>query len=466
MYELEFHGAARTVTGSCHILRINGKTILLDCGLFQGRRSEAWERNTSFPFIPEQIDAVVLSHAHIDHSGNIPNLVKQGFHGPVICTHATRDLANIMLMDSAFIQQKDVEFVNKIRSRKGETPVEPLYDPEDVIKALSLFQTIGYHRPARVVDGVEATFYDAGHILGSALVALELTDGVSKQRLCFTGDLGRSNRPILRNPEFTGDVDVLITESTYGGRLHGDEDTALDAIEDVVKRTVARNGKIIVPAFSVGRTQELVYDMRRLVEAGRMPDVPIYVDSPLSVSATQIFRMHPECFDADMRELILSRKDPFGFERLRYIMSVSESKALNNVRGPIIIISASGMAEGGRVLHHLRNNIENERNTIMITGYCAEHTLGRKLVEKEPVVSIFGEKHELKAEVAVLNMLSAHADRNELLVYHGQYDRERLAQVFIVHGDYDQQEKLGEAMTNELGISRIAIPEAGEKFEL
>ena len=466
MTELTFHGAARNVTGSSHLLTVNGSTILLDCGLFQGRRAESFEKNRSFPFDPASIDAMILSHAHVDHSGKIPMLYRHGFRGPIICTAATRDLANIMLLDSAFLQQKDAEFVNKLHKKKGLPPVEPIYGMDDVVDALGSFQTVGYHRKTAVTPDVDVTFHDAGHILGSAVCLLEIRDGDRTLKLCYTGDLGRPDRPILRDPEHAGDVDYLISESTYGGRVHLQSEEILDRLEDTIKRTVSRSGKIIVPAFSVGRTQELVYHLHELREADRMPDIPVFVDSPLSVNATQIFRIHPECMDREARQAILTHQNPFSFERLRYIMHVNESKELNGRTDPMIIISSSGMCEGGRILHHLKNNIEDERNTILITGYNAEHTLGRRIVERNPVVRIFGEEYDLNAEVVVLNSLSAHADRNELLRYHGQFDRERLSGSFLVHGDYDQAQKLRHAMEEELGLRDIIIPSPGDSVTL
>lgn len=466
MIRLSFHGAARNVTGSSHLLEVNGTRILMDCGLFQGRRAEAWEQNSSFPFDPKSIDVLVLSHAHIDHSGKIPMLYKHGFRGPIICTAATRDLANIMLLDSAFLQEKDAEFVNKLHKRDGKPPVEPLYDAEDVIDVLGQFQTVGYRRKTRVTEDVDVTFYDAGHILGSAVSLYDIRENGRELQLCFTGDLGRPNRPILLDPEHVGDVDVLISESTYGGRVHKADEEILDTLEDVIKRTMARHGKIIVPAFSVGRTQELVYNLHQLQELGRLPDIPIFVDSPLSVNATQIFRIHPECMDAEARKSILTHENPFSFENLRYIMNVSESKALNGQSGPMIIISSSGMCEGGRILHHLRNNIEDPRNTIMITGYNAEHTLGRRIVERDPKVKIFGEEFRLKAEVVVLNSLSAHADRDELLDYHRRFNPARLKHSFLVHGDYDQSQKLQASMQDDLGLKNVLIPSPGDSFEL
>lgn len=464
MIRLTFHGAARNVTGSSHLLEVNGKRILLDCGLFQGRRAEAWEKNSSFPFDPEMIDVLVLSHAHIDHSGKIPMLYKHGFRGPIICTAATRDLANIMLLDSAFLQVKDAEFVNKLHARKGLPPVESLYDADDVIDVLGQFQTVGYRRKTRVTEDVDVTFYDAGHILGSAIGLYDIRDGERELQLCYTGDLGRPDRPILKDPEHVGDVDILITESTYGGRIHAGNEVILDTLEDVIKRTVARNGKIIVPAFSVGRTQELVYHLHELREQNRLPEISIFVDSPLSVNATQIFRIHPECMDAEARQAVLTHQNPFSFENLHYIMHVGESKDLNGRTDPMMIISSSGMCEGGRILHHLRNNIEDPRNTIMITGYNAEHTLGRRIVEREKTVRIFGEDFALNAEVVVLNSLSAHADRNEILDYHRRFNPARLQHSFIVHGDLDQEQKLQSALQDELGLQNVEIPSPGDSY--
>lgn len=466
MATLTFYGAAHTVTGSCHLLEADGKRIMLDCGLFQGRREESAIKNQSFPFDPKDIDVLILSHAHIDHSGKLPMLVKHGFSGTVYSTHATRDLANIMLLDSAHIQMKDAQFMTKKHAKRGLPPVEALYTSEDAMAALELFQTIGYRKTIPVTAAVDLTFYDAGHILGSAIVVLDIRSGGSSTRLCFTGDLGRPNRPILRDPELIGDVDALITESTYGGRFHIDDLTALDRLEDILKRTTARGGRVIVPAFSVGRTQELVYDLHQLQKHGRLPDIPIYVDSPLSANATEIFRIHPECMDPDVREDLLTRKDPFGFQKLHYITAVEDSKALNASRQPMVIISSSGMCEAGRILHHLANNIENPRNTILITGYNAEHTLGRRLVEKQPVVNILGDEYQVNAEVQVMNSLSAHADRTELLSWIGQFDRARLQNIYLVHGDEDQLKKMDQGVREELGFSGTHTPTIGDRFTL
>lgn len=469
---VQFIGAARTVTGSMHLVHINGKKILLDCGLFQGKRADTFERNKNFPFTPSDIDALILSHAHIDHAGNLPNLVKSGYSGPIYCTPATRDLCDIMLKDSAYIQERDVEFVSKKHKKKHLPPPEPLYTIEDVELALNLFQPISYHTEFDVARGVQVEFVDAGHILGSSSIILTILEGGDGKnsfrheiKFGFTGDLGRPNLPVLRDPEFIGNVDALISESTYGGRFHGPVDKMPMEFEAVVNRTVERGGKIIIPAFSVGRTQDLVHTMHLLKEHGRLKNIPVYVDSPLSTSATAVFRKHPECFDEETLELLKREDDPFGFDRLTYIRDVEESKKLNERTEPCIIIASSGMCEAGRIRHHIANNIGNPRNTILIVGYQAEHTLGRRLVEQEKEVTIFGEAHERKCEVVVLNSFSAHADRNELLTYFNHFDRKRLKNIFLVHGDPDQAEKFSGGL-KEQGFKNVEIPVRLQKFEV
>lgn len=464
---LQFLGAARTVTGSMHLVQVNGKTILLDCGLFQGRRAETYERNRTFPFDPATIDAVVLSHAHIDHAGNLPNLVKRGFKGPIFCTPATADLCRLMLMDSAHIQEKDAEFVSKKHAKKKLPPVEPLYELDDVQPTLDRLTEFNYHAPFQVVPGMTAEYFDAGHILGSASIRLTIQEGNKKEfHLGFSGDVGRPKMPILRAPEFMGNVEALICESTYGGRLHeGPNKMPEQVFLDVIKRTVDRGGKIIVPSFSVGRTQDIVYKMNNLKNDGLLPDIPVFVDSPLSKNATEVFRKHPECFDAEVLEILKKDDDVFGFDRLTYIRDVEESKALNDRKGACMIIAASGMCEAGRIVHHLYNNIEDPKNTVMIVGYQAEHTLGRKIVEREPEVTIFGEPKKLNAEVVVMNSFSAHADKNELLWFVDKFDRGMLKNIFLVHGDFDQQEKFSAALT-EHQFKRVDIPQRLEKFEV
>jgi len=463
---IQFLGAARTVTGSMHLLQVNEKQILLDCGLFQGRRAETYERNRHFPFEPSTIDAVVLSHAHIDHAGNLPNLVKQGFSGPIFCTPATADLCRIMLADSAFIQEKDAEFVNKKHAKKKLPPIEPLYTTDDVQPTLDLLKEIQYRTSFDVVDGVSGKYFDAGHILGSASVHLTIKEAKGREKhFGFSGDVGRPNTPILRDPEFMGNVDALICESTYGGRVHASMNETPTKFLEIVKRTVERGGKIIIPSFSVGRTQDIVYEMNNLKNDGLLPDIPVFVDSPLSINATEVFKKHPECFDKETLKILEKDDDIFGFDRLHYIREAEESKKLNERKEPCMIIAASGMCEAGRIVHHLNNNIENPKNTVMIVGYQAEHTLGRKIVEKNPEVSIFGEVKQLKCEVAVMNSFSAHADKNELLNYVGNFERNVLNNIFLVHGDFDQAQKFATVLT-EKKFKRVDIPERSEKFEM
>ena len=469
---IEFIGATRTVTGSMHLILVNGKKILLDCGLFQGKRADTFERNKNFPFDPSTIDALVLSHAHIDHAGNLPNLVKNGYSGPIYCTPATHDLSDIMLKDSAYIQERDVEFVGKKHTKKHLPPPEPLYTIDDVEPALSLFQSVPYHSKFEAASGVQVEFVDAGHILGSASVILTIVeggDGKSSYRreikLGFTGDLGRPNLPILRDPEFMGDVDAVISESTYGGRFHASVDEMPQKFDEAVMKTARRGGKVIIPAFSVGRTQDLVYTIHLLREKGKLQNIPVYVDSPLSTSATEVFRKHPECFDAETLDLMKREEDPFGFNRLTYIRNVDESKKLNDKTEPCIIIASSGMCEAGRIRHHIANNIGDPKNTILIVGYQAEHTLGRRLVEQEKEVTIFGEVHERKCDVVVMNSFSAHADRKELLAYFNHFNKGRLKNVFLVHGDPDQAEKFSGGLKDQ-GFKNVAIPVRLQKFEL
>jgi len=460
---IEFQGAARTVTGSMHVLHVGEYRVLLDCGLFQGRRAEANERNRTFPFDPRSIHAVVLSHAHIDHSGNIPGLVKQGFSGPIYSTLATKDLCSIMLADSGHIQEKDAEFLNKKR-KNSEPPVEPLYTIEDARKALSLFTAFPYEKEFDVLPNLTAKYFDAGHILGSASIRLTSKDNGATKTFGFTGDIGRWNMPIIRDPVFMGNVEALISESTYGGTLHDPPDDMSKQLAVDLERVIARGGKVIVPAFSVGRTQDLLYAIFQLFDAGRLPKIPIYVDSPLAINATEIFRNHPECFDEEMFRYVRNNRDPFGLSQVHYVRSTDDSKKLNDRKEPCMIIAASGMCEAGRILHHLANNVGDAHNAILIVGYQADHTLGRRLVDQEQEVRILGNIYERKAEVIVHNSFSAHADGNELLKYIGQFDRKQLREIFLVHGEYERQLALQKGL-RERGSDHVEIPSRGQTFD-
>lgn len=463
--KIQFLGAAKEVTGSMHLLTINDRKVLLECGLYQGKRKEAFERNRNLPFDPKEIAVMVLSHAHIDHSGNIPQLVKQGFTGNIFCTHATQDLSNVMLRDSAYIQEKDAEYINKRHEKKGIPLVEPLYTAEDVEKCMSHFIGIGYDRSFQICPEVQVTFLDAGHILGSAVVVLDIQENNQSKRITFTGDMGRSGLPVIRDPVQVSDTDIYITESTYGNRKHEQIADMKTGLQKVIQRTTERGGKVIVPSFSVGRTQELVYFLHELFNEGELPEIPIYVDSPLSVNITEVFRLHPECFDKETRNQFLSNhQDPFGFYRLRYIRNVEESKKLNTSDEPCMIISASGMCEAGRILHHLKNNIDDPKNTILVVGFMAVNTLGRRIVEKQPKVKIFGDEVNLNAEVVVMEGFSAHADKDELLSYLKKINKTMLKQVFIVHGEAEQSEAL--AKTIRLNEYRnVTVPDLGQEFD-
>jgi len=459
--EITFWGAARAVTGSQHLIQINGKQVLLDCGLFQGHRAEAFERNRNLPFDPKGVDAVILSHAHIDHCGNLPSLVNAGFRGQIHCTMATADLVSIMLRDSAHINAKDVEYVNKKHRRKGLPLVEPLYSIEEAENALRYLVAHKYDRWFPVTRGVRAVLRDAGHILGSAITVLEANDHGQMVRLGYTGDLGRKDLPILRDPALVQDLDYLVTESTYGNRLHEDITQVEDHLAESVMETYSRRGKLIIPAFAVERTQEVVYTLHRLRKAGRIPSLPVYVDSPLAIDATEIFRLHPECFDEETNEFLLREEDPFGFRGLRYLRNVEESKLLNEMDGPMIIISASGMCEAGRILHHLKNNVEDPRNTVLIVSYQAEHTLGRRIAEQRETVRIFGDEYRLRAQVRVIDAFSAHADRDELLGWIGKA-RTNLKTVFVVHGEEEESLALAKGIS-ELGAHQTSVPRLGER---
>jgi len=433
--KINFDGAAQTVTGSQHLLEVNGKKVLLECGIYQGKRAEFYSRNRSFPFEPASLDAVILSHAHIDHSGNLPNLVKQGYHGPIFATSPTADLANIMLQDSGHIYEEDAQYLNQKKSRRGLPPIEPLYTKEDAALVKPLFQEVGYDQPFEPVPGVLTHFMDAGHILGSAGVCLDIEEQGKKLRLWFSGDIGRPGLALIRDPQLPEKADYLIMECTYGDKQHSNPEEAFLELRDVIKRTVARKGKVIIPAFSVGRTQEIVYSLNRMISAGDLPRVPVFVDSPLAINATEIFHRHPDYFDDETHAFMQTGRHPaLTFEGLQYTRSVEESKAINDKKGPLIIIAASGMAEAGRILHHLKHNIEDERNTIVIVSWQAPNTLGRRIADREPVVHIFGEEYHLRAEVATIGGFSSHAGQNFLLQY-AQATQTSLKGIYLVHGD-------------------------------
>ncbi len=468
--KITFHGAAGTVTGSQHLIEVNGKKILLDCGLFQGKRKEAFERNRS-EFCPStEIDGLVLSHAHIDHSGRIPCLVRNGFVGNIFCTSATRDLCAVMLMDSAYIQEKDVEFVNRRRQKNGQRLFEPLYTKLDVARGMEQFVGLSYQRPHQLFPGIQLTLVDAGHMLGSAHVLLDIDDRETgrSSRLVFSGDIGRPDIPIIRDPvPITAGADILIMESTYGSRLHPPYPESEKELQRIVTETVSRGGSLLIPAFAVGRTQQLVYALHKLYNEQAIPDMPIFVDSPLATRTTDIFRLHPEVYDAETREFLLADddKNPFGFGRLKYTQTVEQSKALNALKVPAIIISSSGMLEGGRILHHLRNRIGDPRNTILMTSWQAPNTLGRLIVEKAQKVKIFGEEFPVRAKVEVLEGFSGHADRAGLLGFVRVMQR-KPRQTFIVHGEEESSASLADALRDELGLKHVVIPEPQQSFDV
>ena len=462
--ELQFIGAARTVTGSRHLVHTSKSRILLDCGLFQGRRRESRQRNLELGLEPREVDAVVLSHAHIDHSGALPSLCKQGYSGPVYATPATRDLCAVMLQDAAMIQAADARYLNRAIERDGvdAEPIAPLYDQTDVDRLLEQTIAVPYHRRMRITPDAELTFLDAGHVLGSAIVVLDLDDDGEQKRLVFTGDLGRARVPILRDPEIPSGATTLISESTYGDRRHPPITETDDALARVLTRTHQRGGKVVIPSFALERAQEVILSLKQLRRAGRVPAVPVYVDSPLTVDITQIFRLYPECYDEEARQLLQGGDSPFDFPGLRYVQSVEESKALDRRDEPCVIISASGMCEAGRVLHHLKATVEDDRNAIVIVGFQAQHTLGRRLVERRPRVRIFGVERRLVAEVAVLDGFSAHAGRDDLVSFaEAVRDRGALRQVFLVHGEPPAQEALKMLLTQR-DFPTVSIPGPGE----
>lgn len=441
--QITFAGAAREVTGSCHILHVNGHVVALDCGMFQGRRSESAEKNRSLPIPVGELDAVVLSHAHIDHSGRLPFLASQGYDKTIWATSATRDLCAIMLADSAHIQEKDAEFL----ARKKKEFVEPLYGMSHAVRTMDLMVGMPYNKPFDVVPGVVATYIDAGHILGSASVVLDCTeDGVTK-RLAFSGDIGRSGLAIIRDPVPPTDVDAVIMESTYGNRDHESVEGARAHLAKVIRETAARGGRILIAAFALGRTQEMLYNIHALLREGAIPSIPVYVDSPLAIDTTTVFQMHPETFDK-AEDLVRHVPELFDFPLLRFTRDVEESKAINFAKGPMIIIAASGMMEAGRILHHLAHGASDPRNTILIVGFQAEHTLGRRIVERQPMIKVFGDEMPLRAQVEIINGYSAHADRTELTAWLDRVKATspRLGQVWLVHGEAEVQDEYSTAL--------------------
>ena len=464
--KIHFLGAAQTVTGSQHLLEVNGHFLLLDCGLFQGRRQEAYELNCSFLYDPVQVEAVILSHAHIDHCGNLPNLVKKGFHGRIFTSHISRHLVPILLADSGHIQEADAQYLNKKRDNRLQPSIKPLYTIVDAERVEPYLQKVDYNQPFEPIPGVTARLVDAGHILGSAAVVLDITEKGSKFHLWFSGDIGRARLPIVNDPVLPNQADYLLMESTYGDKPHESLDVAHENLKKVSARTLGRGGKLIIPAFAVGRTQDLVYSFNRMFEAREVPRVPVYVDSPLAVRVSQVFRDHPEFFDKEAVDFAKtsSQHAALGFQLLTYVQSVEESKAINDIKEPIIIISASGMLETGRILHHLAHNIGDPRNTILLVSYQAPNTLGRRLVEGEKRVKIYGEIFELKAEVVNLDGFSAHAGQDALVQY-ALSTKDTVKEIFLVHGEPDAAEAL-RAKLAQAGMTSVKYPVRNQVIEI
>lgn len=463
--ELTFHGAAREVTGSCHIVRWNGKTILLDMGLFQGRREEVRTKNTVLPADIESIDAVILSHAHIDHAGRLPLLARHGYRGPIFTTHATRDLCRVMLADAAHIQEKDAEFL----ARRNRPHQDPLYGRNDADETIRHMRGLAYSTPTEVMSGLTVELVDAGHILGSASVVLGWTDGITNRRLAFSGDIGRAGLAIIRDPVAPTEVDGLIMESTYGNRDHTSVEGARQRLAAVVSETAARGGKVLIPAFAVGRTQELIYTLHELAQTGQIPRVPVIVDSPLATAATRVFSANANLFDATEPFVREFRMNPSGVLEnglVEYTESVEASKEAMRRRGPMIVIAASGMVESGRILHHLLHGAADPRNTILIVGFQAEHTLGRRIVEKQPKIKVYGEDVDLRARVEVLTGYSAHADRGGLDAWHSAvaHTSPRLTHTWLVHGESTAQDAMAASFAAR-GIA-VSCPSPGDRAVL
>ena len=464
--KLKFCGAAGTTTGSQHLLEVNGRRILLDCGLYQGSRAHAYEVNCGFPhFDPKTIDLVILSHAHIDHSGNLPNLARNGFTGNIYATHASRDLCQIMLADSARIQNSDTEWLNKHRRREGLEPVTPLYSEQDAEHCLRQFVTINYDRPMPVGDGITLTFIDAGHILGSAQVVLDVMDQADgrRKRFMFSGDIGRGHNEVLRNPVPVADVDFMLMESTYGGREHEAPPGMGEHFGEIIRQAYKRGGKILIPSFAVERTQQLLYVLHDLFERDAIPDIPVFVDSPLAVSATEIYRLHPESFNDEVYQSLFEKENPFGFEGLTLVRTVTGSKALNDIEGVAIIISASGMCEAGRILHHLKNNIGDPKTTVLFVGYCADNTLGRRIRDGEKEVPILDGRYRVRAKIEAVDSFSGHADHSELLDYFARTGGPK-QRVWLVHGEPDHSAALRDALQKQ-HQGKVEVPALGSQVE-
>lgn len=456
---ITFCGGVRTVTGSTHLLEADGEKVVIDCGLFQGHREDFYNINSHFCFNPALVNAMVVSHSHIDHCGNLPKAVRNGYKGKIYVTKPTHDLLKLMLLDSAKIQEEDIKFVNKINARKGLPLRQPLYTIDDAQKALKKIRDVDYRKKFKLTPHISCAFYDAGHILGSSIPVLEIYSQDQTIRIAYAVDLGRNGSPLLEDPDVLEHIDYLIIESTYGGRTHELIADAKMQLAMTINRTIERGGKVIIPAFALERTQEVVYYLGQLIKEKIIKDIPIYVDSPLACDITDLFLKNSDSLDEEARKLIHKKADPFGINSIHYIRKSEESKKLNSDKRPMIIISTSGMCESGRILHHLRNTIEDERNTIVVVGYMAKNTLGKRIVERHRRVKIFGESFQLKAEVEVINAFSAHADKNELLEYVLK-TKGRLKNIFLVHGDMDQSEALALSLKNN-GL-KAYIP---KKFE-
>lgn len=458
--KFEFYGATRSVTGSMHVIEANGFRLLLECGLFQGRRDEANQINRRLPFAASKIDAVILSHAHIDHSGNLPSLARSGFRGKIFLTPPTGDLCAVMLLDSAKIQQGDAQYLNKKFPDRKQ--VEPLYSVEDVEETVRSFRSVPYHKWIDIGPGFRAQFLDAGHILGSGIVQIEVKEGDKTSQIVFTGDLGRRGMPILKDPEGLPPCDFVISECTYGDRVHSKQLNLEDELVRVIQGCCSGKGRLIIPAFSVGRTQSIIYTLARAMRSGKLPVVPIFVDSPLSTRTTQILAKYPDVYDSEMRQTIAQQGSPLFFKGIRYVESVEESKSLNNIPNPVIIISASGMCESGRVLHHLKNAIGNPNNAVLLVGFQAVHTLGRRLKDGEKRVRILGEEHEVKAKILNFDGFSAHADRDDLLAAL-QPLAPRLQAAFLVHGEEDTALSFAELLKKD-GFRRVEVPSRASSY--